>query len=247
MKHGGTGQQLSGRRVEVLFVDDSDDDTVVAIGEVIGGDAGDDRAGSVGVTVRVFHRAPDRRWGGLGGAVVDGFGQARGAVAVVMDGDLQHPADRISSLVAMVDSGSGVAIASRRVHGGSDDLGLTPTRRRLSVTVAGLSRRLFPGPLGRVTDPLSGFFAVRLGALDLNRLHPDGFKILVEVLATHPKLSVSESPFRFVGRTQGMSKASASEGARFFGHLIDLRIRTSRVWAGAPVPQRVFPSTVRKA
>jgi hypothetical protein len=93
---------------------------------------------------------------------------------------------------------------------------------------------------------MSGFFAVRLAALDLNRLQPDGFKILLELVVTHPKLRVAEVPFRFVGRTQGFSKASASEGARYLGHMVDLRIRTTRAWGGAPVPQRVFPSAFRK-
>ncbi len=231
-------EDLAERRFEVLFVDDSDDHTVAAIEELMA-----DQDESEPVTVRLLHRDRSSRWGGLGGAVVDGFGVAGGAVAVVMDGDLQHPASKIPSLVREVDGGVGMVLASRRVIGGSDGEGLTPTRRRLSVGVSAFAKRLFPHAVGRVSDPLSGFFAVRLGAIDLHRLQPDGFKIGVELLATHPKLAVSETPFRFIGRTQGMSKASTSEGARFFGHLVDLRIRTSRMWAGAPVPQRVFPST----
>lgn len=234
---------LADRRYEVLFVDDSDDNTVEAIDELI---ASHDPE-PTGVTVRVLHRKVPERWGGLGGAVVDGFGVAGGAVAVVMDGDLQHPASKIPSLVGQVDAGSEMVLASRRVLGGTDGQGLTPTRRRLSLAASFLAKRLFPQSVGRVSDPLSGFFALRLGSIDLNRLQPDGFKICVELLATHPKLRVAESPFRFVGRTQGMSKASTSEGARFFGHLIDLRIRTSRMWAGAPVPQRVFPSAFSEA
>ncbi len=231
------------RRFEVLFVDDSDDDTVEVIEAVMAETSGD----PTGPDVRLLHRPPDRRWGGLGGAVVDGFAIAQGAVAVVMDSDMQHPAAKIPELVDAVDGGTGLVLASRRVAGGSDGQGLTSSRRRLSILAAALARWLFPGPVGRVSDPLSGFFAVRLGVVDLKRLHPDGFKILIELLATHPKLTVGERPFRFVGRTQGLSKASASEGVRYLGHLVDLRIRTSRVWAGAPVPQRVFPSVVREA
>ncbi len=228
------------RRFEVVFTDDSDDDTPQMVEQMIADQALRGETGQV--TVRLHHRTVEDRWGGLGGAVVDGYSVARGSVAVVMDGDLQHPAERIPSLVGAIDDGADVVLASRRMAGGSDGQGLTPTRRRMSLLAAGMAKRLFPGQLGRVTDPMSGFFAVRLGALDLNRLQPDGFKILIEVLASHPKLRVAEVPFRFVGRTQGISKASASEGARFMGHMIDLRIRTSRAWGGAPVPQRVFPS-----
>lgn len=228
------------RAIEVLFVDDSDDETpdrVEAVARAM------PRGGAVPVTVRLVHRRPEDRWGGLGGAVVDGLAAARGEVAVIMDGDLQHRPETIPDLVDGIDRGAGIAPASRRVEGGTYGDGLTPIRRALSLAATGLARRLFPASVGRLSDPLSGFFAVRVGALDIDRLHPDGFKILVELVATHPGLAVREVPFRFVTRTQGLSKASASEGVRFLGHLVDLRIRTSRIWAGAPVPQRAFSSS----
>ena len=231
---------LADRPVEILFVDDSDDDTPDRI-EAVAATAGP------AITVRLLHRRPEDRWGGLGGAVVDGLASARGGVTVVMDGDLQHRPDTVPELVAGIDRGAGLAPASRRVAGGTYGEGLTPVRRVLSLAATAVTRWLFPSSVGRLTDPLSGFFAVRTGAVDIDRLHPDGFKILVELVATHPGLAVREVPFRFVTRTQGLSKASASEGFRFLGHLVDLRIRTSRLWAGAPVPQRAFPSTFRKA
>lgn len=234
----GAAESLNGRQIEVLFVDDSDDDTPEVVEQLI---ASHDAA-ATGVAIRLVHRQGASRWGGLGGAVVDGFEVADGSIALVMDGDLQHPASTIPDLVGLIDDGADLAAASRRVPGGSDGQGLTPMRYRLSIGAAAAARWLFPGPVGRFNDPLSGFFAVRLGALDLTLLQPDGFKILIELLATHPRLTAVETPFRFVGRTQGMSKASTSEGARYLGHLIDLRIRTSRVWSGAPVPQRAFHS-----
>lgn len=226
--------ELVGRRLEVLFVDDSDDGTPTEIERVAAGDGP--------VAIRLVHRGPEQRWGGLGGAVSDGLAVARGEVSVIMDGDLQHPPATIPRLVTAIDRGADVVAASRRVSGGSDGDGLTSTRRVLSQTATGMARSLFPSSVGRVADPLSGFFALRTGAVDVDRLHPDGFKILVEVVATHPRLAVEEVAFRFAGRTQGLSKASASEGLRYVGHLVDLRLRTSRLWAGAPVPQRAFPS-----
>ncbi len=230
------------RSIEILFVDDSDDTTPERVEAVA---AAMPHGGAVPVAVRLLHRRPEDRWGGLGGAVADGLAQARGEVAVVMDGDLQHRPETIPDLVDGIDRGAGLAPASRRVDGGTYGEGLTPVRRMLSLVATGLARRLFPSSVGRLSDPLSGFFAVRLGAVDVDRLHPDGFKILVELAATHPGLAVREVPFRFVTRTQGLSKASGSEGIRFLGHLFDLRIRTSRVWAGAPVPQRAFSSSFR--
>jgi len=239
---------LAGRRLEILYVDDSDDDTprtirrvarAVAVGELpIGSDRGP-------VEVTMLHRQRVDRWGGLGGAVVDGFARATGSVAVVMDGDLQHPATDVGRLVGCIDGRTSLAVASRRIPGGSDGEGLTPTRWVLSRAAARLARTMFPRRVGRIGDPLSGFFAVDLASVDLNRLCPDGFKILIELLATHPQARVVEVPFRFAGRLQGMSKATANEATRFLGHLLDVRIRTTRWWAGASLTPRMVERSGR--
>ncbi len=243
--HHGWGR----RAIQILFVDDSDDSTPQVI-EAQRTRMWSGLPSSTNVTVELLHRLPDQRWGGLGGAVVDGMAMAAGSVVVVMDGDLQHPADRISDLVAVLDGGpESVSIASRRIAGGNDGDGLTLPRRALSLACSSAARLLFPVRLGRVSDPLSGFFAVDLRRIDLNRLRPDGFKILVELLATHPELHAKEVPFTFAGRLQGLSKASFSEGLRFTGHLIDVRIRQLKPWAGAFVgelgPKQPQPQPAR--
>ncbi len=226
------GPALGGRRIEVLFVDDSDDDTPVAVEET---------ARRAAVPVRLIHRSAGSRWGGLSGAVVDGLDHARGSIVVVMDADLQHPPEAVPDVVAAIAGGADVAVASRRVDGG-DDGGLSGRRRRLSQWATGLATAVFPHRVGRVADPLSGFFAVRLGAVDLDLLQPDGFKILLEILATHHGLRATEVPYRFHPRHDGASKASLSQATRFLGHLVDLRLRTSSPWAGAAVPHRTFRS-----
>ncbi len=233
---------LAGRRLEILYVDDSDDDTPATISRVARaverGELPVDRERGP-VDVALFHRPRSERWGGLSGAVVDGLARASGTVAVVMDGDLQHPAADVGRLVGCIDGRTSLAVASRRIPGGSDGQGLTATRWVLSRAGARLAQLMFPRRVGRVADPLSGFFAVELGSIDLNRLCPDGFKILIELLATHPEARVVEVPFRFAGRVQGMSKATANEGTRFLGHLFDVRMRTTPLWAGASITPRM--------
>ncbi len=219
--------------VEVVFVDDSDDDTPAVI------DAAGRRSA---LPVRLIHRPPGARWGGLAGAVTDGLEAARGSVVVVMDADLQHPPAAITELVAAIEGGADLAVASRRLPGSRQDRRFGPGRRLGSFLATGLAWTLFPLRLGRCSDPLSGFFALRLSAIDLDRLNPDGFKVLAEVLATHPELATVDLPFDFDGRAAGDSKAGVGEANRYLGHLIDLRIRTSWAWAGAPVPQRSFRS-----
>ncbi|MDA3038406.1 MAG: glycosyltransferase, partial [Actinomycetota bacterium] len=189
--------------------------------------------------VRSMHRPSAERWGGLGGAVVDGLASARGATIVVMDGDLQHPPESIPALVHRSVSIGGVAIASRHVDGASS-VGLSTTRRGLSAVAAFLARVVFPRSVGRVSDPMSGFFAMPRGSIDASRLQPDGFKILLEVLATHPQVPVAEESYRFDVRAAGTSKASLAQASRYIGHLVDLRLRTSRPWAGAVDRQRAL-------
>jgi dolichol-phosphate mannosyltransferase len=92
------------------------------------------------------------------------------------------------------------------------------------------SRILFPRALGSVTDPMSGFFALRRSAVDPQVLHPRGFKILLEILTRAPHLSVGEVPFIFSARGAGESKAGLKEGTRLLRQLLDLRLATWGRW-----------------
>ena len=70
-----------------------------------------------------------------------------------------------------------------------------------------------------MSDPLTGFFLVRVKALDLGALKPKGFKILMEILVRNPKLRKAEVPFHFGERLAGQSKASTSEALKYL-HLL---------------------------
>lgn len=208
---------LHGHVACILFVDDSDDDTpdrVEAVAKVSEDDS---------LTIRLHHRRSHERTGGLGGAVLAGLRQTTSPWAVVMDGDLQHPPELVPRLVeAGVQEDVDVVVASRHVPGGSTE-GLSNGVR---VLVSDLSTRMskvaFPRRLGGVSDPMSGFFAVRPAAFDLDVMRPAGFKILLEMLARTPGLRKSEVPFVFGERISGDSKASVREGVRFVRQLAQL-------------------------
>ncbi len=201
---------LPGMPLEIIFVDDSDDDTPEAIGRI--------RSTR---PVRLLHRPAEKRWGGLGGAVVEGIQMARGEWVCVMDADLQHPPETLEDMLAQAEATAAqVVVASRFCAGG----GVGPfraARKAMSRVSSRTALTLFPG-LRHVTDPMSGFFLVRRDALDLDRLHPHGFKILLEILVRTPGLRVSEVPFQFGARHAGETKASIREVFRFgkqLGHL----------------------------
>jgi hypothetical protein len=146
---------------------------------------------------------------------------------VVMDGDLQHPPERVASLAAAAWDGADLVVASRYRSNGCAR-GLSSRFRNIAsggATVA--ARLLFPRTLAGVTDPMSGFFAFRTAAVDPATLRPRGFKILLEVLARTPHLLVTEVPFEFAERYAGQSKASWREAARYLRQLVGLRAATA--------------------
>ncbi|HYM63837.1 MAG TPA: glycosyltransferase [Gaiellaceae bacterium] len=200
---------------EIIFVDDSTDETPAAI----------ERARRrYGADVRLIHRKPDERVGGLGGAVVAGLRAARAPWVCVMDADLQHPPVRVLNLLERALHGDvDLVVASRYRAGGS-----TGSFGRARGAVSRLSnlsaRALFPVRLRRVTDPMSGFFIVRKHALDLDGLSPRGFKILLEILARTRGLRVAEIPFKFGERFAGESKAALREGLVYLSQLVRLRL-----------------------
>ena len=206
---------------EVLFVDDSTDGTDSVIRNL---------GRTAGLAVRLIHRSEGNRAGGLSGAVVEGLRHARGTWAVVMDGDLQHPPELVARMVAVGQSRDlDLVVGSRKIDDGESD-GLSGNyRHAVSGLAAATAKVLFPRRLARLSDPMSGFFAIRLGAVDLDALHPTGFKILMEIAVRQPRLLVAEIPFKFGVRNDGDSKASVREGARYVRHLARLRFDVLKV------------------
>jgi dolichol-phosphate mannosyltransferase len=208
----------------ILFVDDSKDDTPAIIERVAAESAGTTSAAGSPIRVQMIHRdAPD---GGLSGAVVEGLraAEAQGSDwVVVMDGDLQHPPEMVPQLVARgIGESADVVVASRYV-GAGDAGGLDGKMRHLVSRASGtLARSMFPVRLRAVTDPMTGFFAVRTSAVDVDQLQPRGFKILLEILA-RTKLTVIEEPFTFGERFAGESKATFANGVRYLQQLWALR------------------------
>ncbi|WP_254665578.1 glycosyltransferase family 2 protein [Frankia sp. CgMI4] len=225
-------EALHGLSGEVIFVDDSDDGTPEVIARV---------RPSVRLPVRVHHRTPAQRVGGLGGAVSEGFALCAAPYAVIIDGDLQHPPETIPALLGTaVEHAADVVIGSRYVSGGSAS-GLAGSMRHLVSTGSNrLCRWVFPRRLRGVSDVMSGFFLVRVAVVDRAGLRPDGYKILLELLVASGRLRVREIGYAFAERHAGTSNASLTEGARFARRLFALRVpkpaRFALVGASGTVP-----------
>jgi glycosyltransferase involved in cell wall biosynthesis len=202
--------------IEVLFVDDSEDGTDDAVRRLEPREH---------CAVRLLHREPAARWGGLGGAVVDGMRLAQAPWVCVMDADLQHPPEVLADMIAAASGGGVDLVVASRFCAEGDASEFGRARALLSRGSTVLAQRLFARELRQVTDPMSGFFLVRRNRLDLDALKPRGFKILLEILIRARPLRITEVPFEFGTRLSGESKASPKEAARYLGQLWQLRVK----------------------
>ena len=209
---------------ELLFVDDSDDETPERISEIANGNP----------RVRMLHRRAEGRRGGLSSALNTGFISSRSPIILVIDADLQHPPEVVPALLApILTEKADVSVGSRYVDGGSASGLAGPFRHWVSRAATMIVRTMFPR-IRRVEDPVSGFFAFRASVIEGVELRPEGFKMLVELLVRGRSTNVVEVPFHFAGRSEGVSNVSPRLGLYFLRHV-------GRLWA-----ETTGPSWVRR-
>lgn len=152
-----------------------------------------------GYTIDVIHR---RAKAGLGSAILQGIGHARGDAIVVMDGDMSHPPHIIPKLLEALRGQHDIAVASRYIRGGRIDG--WPTKRKMMSRIGTVIARRVLGITAR--DPMSGFFAFRRNLMEGISLDGLGFKILMEILVKVRGARITEVPYTFRDRQLGGSK-----------------------------------------
>lgn len=124
---------------------------------------------------------------GLGGALETGLLEAmeESDWIVTMDGDDSHDPGTIPSMLATIEAGADLVIASRFEPGG-EEIGVAGHRKALSHAASGLLRTLFP--VGAAKDYSSGFRAYRVSALSAvedshgRLVEESGFSCMMELL-----------------------------------------------------------------
>ena len=182
---------------EVIFVDDdSADGTAERVREL----------GRRDRRVRCLQRLGRR---GLTTACIEGALAASAPYIAVMDADMQHDEKLLPQMLAILKSEPvDLVVGSRYVAGGGIG-GLDARRANISAFATHLSRIISKA---EIADPMSGFFMLRRGALEgaLRRLSGQGFKILLDILASSPQsLRIRELPYNFRERRHGESKLDA--------------------------------------
>ncbi|MEB3181672.1 MAG: glycosyltransferase [Nostocaceae cyanobacterium] len=175
--------------------------------------------------LRLMRREQER---GLSSAVIRGWQVAQGYVLGVIDGDLQHPPHILRELLTHMEQGADLAVASRHVDGGGVS-SWSVIRRFLSRGAQILGLVILPGVLGRVSDPMSGYFMVRRSAIANATMNPVGYKILLEVIARGKVRQIAEVGYVFQERQQGESKVTWKQYVDYLHHLVRLRLSTGHL------------------
>ncbi len=205
--------ESSGLDLEVLFMDDDSRD------------GSEELVAALGLPwIRMVSRKVNH---GLSHAVLDGLMLSTHNTIVVMDADLSHPPEKIPEMLAALDDGMEVAVGSRFADGGStaDDWGLF---RWLNSRVA----TLLASPFTSLSDPMSGFFAIRRATFLAGRdFNPVGYKILLELIIKCRCRRVLDIPIHFDSRRFGESKLSFKEQLKYIQHLRRLYIYKYGTWS----------------
>ena len=200
---------LQGIRYEVIFVDDDSPDGTADVVRLLA-----ERRDNVRVLQRIGRR-------GLASACIEGILGTAAPYVAVMDADMQHDETVLPEMLRRIrDENLDLVVGSRNIAGGS--MGeFTQWRVKLSH----LGRRLsLMGAEHELSDPMSGFFVVRLSTFEqfAHRLSGIGFKILLDiVLSAGPALRIGEVPYRFGQREHGESKLDIVVGLEYFELLVD--------------------------
>lgn len=160
-----------------------------------------------GNPVRCLHRIGRR---GLSSACLEGILATDAEIVAIMDADLQHDESLLPSMYETLAQGShDVVVGSRYVAGGGTGE-WSSHRRAISRFATRITHALTRVD---ISDPMSGFFAIRRESLmpAIHRCSGLGFKILLDLLLSAPNpLRVQEIPFHFGIRKSGESKLTSA-------------------------------------
>ena len=187
-------RSLQGKAWEVIFVDDdSPDGTSARVREIAQSDP----------RVRCIQRIGRR---GLSTACVEGMLSSSSPYFAVLDGDCQHDETLLPRMLEILRADEADLVVGSRYMNGGGIGSWDHSRARISRFATRLSKSVIKHEL---SDPMSGFFAIRRETLEaaVRGLSGIGFKILLDLVASSPRaVRLKELPYEFRTRHAGESK-----------------------------------------
>jgi dolichol-phosphate mannosyltransferase len=189
---------------EVIVVDDNSPDGTAEVAQSL----------ALNYPVRVLKRTSER---GLSTAVLAGFKLSEAPVCAVIDADGSHPVSALPQMVrAILEDRADIVVGSRHVAGGG--IRNWPLFSQFKSWFAATLAR----GLSSLSDPTSGYMAVRRQLLQDLPLDPVGWKIVLEIAVKAPHARIAEVPIVFSDRERGESKQSLRVMAQYLNHCYKL-------------------------
>jgi dolichol-phosphate mannosyltransferase len=163
--------------------------------------------------VRLIVRRDKR---GLSSAVLDGIKSIRSknAKVVVTDADFEHDHSRIPEIFRLLDKSDFVEcvkVGKRSAH-----------RALVSKVGSTIAYSAVP-QLKALKDPMSGFFGFKVAKVDLGRIKPRGYKIMLDIFLSFKKKPRIERLFYKYGeREHGKSKLTLTVILNFLSQIMSL-------------------------
>ncbi len=190
---------LKYKKIQIIVVDDGSSDATLQVLK---------KFASKNRQVDFIDRKNERIHG-LTISVLDGLQKTKTKYAIVMDGDLQHPPEKVKLMIKELREGADIVVGVRI----SVEEKWPLHRRIMSIAASGIGyfRLLIKGLL--TNDILSGFFGIRADlakktiSKNTSKFEPKGYKVLFDLLKLmNNKVKIAEVPYSFGSRTGGSSK-----------------------------------------
>ena len=172
----------------------------------------------------------ERRMGHMGSYLV-GIEHARSENIAIMDGDLQHPPEKLIPISEMLNDGYDIVICSR--YQGNKFIGDRDKVRGIISRGAELLLKFLVRNCRSVSDPLSGYIGFHRSLTIPIRPEMKGNKLLPFLLVANQGAKVGYISYQFTERTLGKSKIVGS-GSRFIQNYVREILQiwsTSKIYA----------------
>jgi dolichol-phosphate mannosyltransferase len=193
-------------QVEIIVIDDDSPDLTWRIAA---------REYSTSPHVRVIRRTSRQD---LATAILAGFWAASHEYCAVLDADLQHPPEKLTELLTPLTHDADIVIGSRYTDQGTIE-NWSPLRKLVSKG-ATITANICVPETRSISDPMSGFFAVRRRIVTESTLRPEGYKLLLDILTHCTYDTVVEIPYVFDNRKHGESNLTLTEYSTFVKHTL---------------------------
>lgn len=149
-------------------------------------------------------------------SILNGFSHSEGDRIIVMDADGSHPIKLLPEFYKLLDNYE-LVVGSRFIKGSTFESSLY----RKFVSWGCIELAKFAGT--KLSDPMSGFFAIRKDILKNVKFKPVTWKTCLEI-ELRAKPTTKEIPIIFIERTVGESKTTTTVGLKIIKDLLKLCI-----------------------